>query len=324
MKDLALLVILVSLAACSKSVSKDGRVFFQENPNPAPTVVPTPRPSASPTPNPSPLPTPSPTPPSVGCDPAKVAPLLDYSAYVKNDLKTDHVDFSRRVVAGYVCAQHGSVGTALAGEATRVDLASAGVLGANHLKVPRGKATYGTTLDSVSSTALGGFSKAPTDLGANLRKILDFSNGCAKAPTNAKVIRTCRHAGADPRSPEICTVRIKGEDPRLNIAELAPAQLLNTTVYVVDVPAGSALVTNLAESRIAIFRGVEVQFAPRTASAPVGGRTYWNFPAADRLEFTGTVFHGTVVSPDADVTVAGQSGEAGFWVRGLNATDSNW
>ncbi len=294
------------MASCSKVVSKDGTTFFQIDPGPTPSGTP------------SPIPTPSPTPTGpVGCDPGQLGDLLDYAVYLGGDLRTNHVDISRRVAASYVCFQHGQVGGALPSDANRIDLASAGELGVNVSKIPHGKATFGSTLTKVRSSALGGFTQASTDLHTNLRKIFEFSNACGGTPTNTTITRTCRNAAT-----QVCTVTITGRAAGLNVAELTALQVSNTTTYVIDIPAGSALVTNLPQHRIAIFRGVNIVFSPRASGT--SRQVYWNFPSARSMEFTGTKFRGTVVAPDADITVCGQDGEAGYWAQNLNGTDSNW
>lgn len=303
MKRITLALALVSLAACSKSVTKNGNIFSQtDSPNPVPTA------------------------PPVGCVPERMGELLDFSVYVKEDLNLDRVNVSKRVAATDACVQHAVIGDALPASSNRADLAVAQVLGVNVAKIPHGKATYGKTLDKVRSSALGGFVKEPSDMASNLRKILDFSNGCDRVLPNTTVTRACRHPSAslsEARSPEICTLTIRGGSA-LNVATLSAPEIANVTTYVIDIPAGTTLVTNFPENRIAIFRGVHVRFAPRAAESPTVSRLFWNFPAADSVELTGTRFRGTVVAPDASVRVSGQSGEAGFWVRELKATDSNW
>ncbi len=297
MKRIGLVFALIGMVGCSKIVTKDGNRFFQENPAPNPTE----------------------SPGSGACDPGHLGDLLDYALYVTGDLRLDHVNVAKRVAANYACVQHGEIGGGLAANANRVDLASAGQLGVNGMKIAHGKVTFGSTLERVRSTALGGFAKGPTDLHANLRTILDFAKGCASAPTNAGITRTCRHGSA-----EVCTIRITGENPGVNIAELSPLQIANVTTYVIDVPKGSTLVTNLPLNTVAIFRNVEVTFAARSAPTPGSGNLFWNFPVADGLEFTGTKFRGIVVAPDAAVKVACQDGEGGFWVRELSGTESRW
>jgi choice-of-anchor A domain-containing protein len=292
MKNFTFLVVLVLLAGCSKIVTKEGKTFFQVDPAPTSTGP-------------------------VGCDPGHLGDLLDYAVYLGGDLRTDHVDISRRVAASYACFQHGQVGRALPNDPSRIDLASAGELGVNVSKILHGKATYGTTLTNVRSTALGGFDRASTDLHTNLRKLFEFSNACGGTPTNTTITRTCRNAAT-----QVCTIKITGQAAGVNVAELSPLQVTDTTTYVIDIPAGSTLVTNLPHHRIALFRGVSVVFSTRAASS--GHSVYWNFPSANAMEFTGTKFHGTVVAPDADITVSGQDGEAGFWAQNLSGTDSNW
>ena len=294
MKKFALLIALVSMVGCSKTVSKNGNVFFQVDPSPVPT----------------------PTGP-VGCEPGQLGDLLDYAVYLGGDLRTDHVDISRRVAASYACFQHGEVGGALPSDPNRIDLASAGELGVNVSKIPHGKATYGSTLVKVRSTALGGFALASTDLHADLRKIFEFSNACGGIHPNATITRTCRNAAI-----QICTVTITGRSAGLNVAELTALQVTDTSTFVIDIPAGSTLVTNLPQHRIAIFRGVNVVFSNRAAGS--SRQVYWNLPSAKAMEFTGTKFHGTIVAPDADIAISGQDGEAGFWAQNLNGTDSNW
>jgi len=243
---------------------------------------------------------------------------------VKEDFRSDDTDVSRRVAAHYACFQHGKVGSALRADATRADIATVAELGLNVAKIPNGKATYGKSLDRVRSSALGGFSKVSLDLRANLRKIFEFSNACGGMPTNTGISRTCRTVPKFAESPghEVCTIEIAGESA-LNIAELSAADIANVTTYVIDIPSGSTLVTNLPRIENAAFRKVEVRFVARIANGD-STRLFWNFPVGDRLEFTGTKFRGTIVSPDGNVNVCDQKGEAGFWVRELVANDSSF
>lgn len=315
MKRFALLVACLALSACGKSVTRNGSAFFQtEDPNPQPSI---------PVPNPSPSPTP---PGPVVCAPNALGDLLSYSAYITDYLKTDAVTLAKRAAAGTVCFQHGKVGNTLPNDAARVDLAAVGDLGVNKSKVLHGRATYGKTLDNVGSSAFGGFAKAPLDMRANIRKIGDFSEGCEKTPATAKIERKCKTATLAmteiAMSPQTCTIRIIGQKTGLNVAEITAAELSNVTKFVIDIPAGADLVTNLPQNRIAVFRGVEVTFATR--SQPSVGRIFWNFPAATAIELTGTKFRGTVVAPDAKVDVCGQDGESGVWARELEGRDSNW
>lgn len=247
---------------------------------------------------------------------------MDFAVYVREDLKLDRVNVGKRVAATDACVQHGELGGALPANAGRIDLIAAQTLGVNVEKIPNGKATYGKSIEKVRSSALGGFAKASADLRADLRRISDFSKACGAKTGNTKINRTCR-AAKESRSPEVCTLEIKGESS-LNLAELSPAQIANVATFVVDIPKGTSLVTNLSRNSVAVFRGVEVKLSARCAESPGKTRIFWNFPAGDRLEFTSTRFRGTVVAPDAGVSVCGQKGDAGFWVRELNGTDSSW
>jgi len=249
--------------------------------------------------------------------------LLDFSVYAKEDLDLDHVKIARRVAAADASVDHGEIGCELSANAGRADLIASMTLGVKVAKVPRGKAIYGKSLDQVRSSALGGFAKISTDLRPNLRKIFEFANACGGARSNTTITRTCRPAGKEVRSPENCSIRIQGRSA-LNIAELSSAQIANVTSYTIEIPRGTSLVTNLPETRIGIFRDVRVDFDIRSASSPSVTRVFWNFPSAESLEFTGTRFRGTVVASDASVRVRGQTGDAGFWVRELKASDSNW
>lgn len=303
MKKIALAFALMSLVACSKSVSKNGNIFSQtEPPDPTPVPVPT------------------------VCEPNRLGELLDFAVYVKEDVNLDRVNVGKRVAGADVCVQHGQVGVSMPLDASRADLAASSALGVNVVKIPHGKATYGKTLDKVRSSAKGGFVLAPTDLAANFRRIHGLSSSCDRASPNTQVKRECRRV-PDPfsaaKSPEICTLTIWG-DSAVNVADLTSAQIANVAVFVIDIPAGTSLVTNLPETRIGIFRGVMVKFGPREELNSNSPPIFWNFPAADSLEFTATRFRGTIIAPDASVKVAGQVGEAGFWARELKSTDSNW
>jgi choice-of-anchor A domain-containing protein len=231
-------------------------------------------------------------------------------------LQLDHVNVGNRVAATDACVQRGSIGTGLSSNASRVDLAIAQTLSAKQIKVTHGKATYGKSIDQSGSSAFGGFVKAPYSLSADLTKILDFSKACGSAKPNTTVKKTCRPI--ESFSPQICTIRITGTSREVNIAELSAAQIANVSTFLVDLPAGGALVTNLPENRIAVFRGVAVDFE-NAAAGPI----FWNFPSADNLEFSGTQFQGTVIAPDGAAKVCDQQGDAAFWVHDFNGTTSN-
>jgi choice-of-anchor A domain-containing protein len=308
MKNLLLGLALVSLLGCSKDVSREGSRFaVSEDPNP--TTLP----------SPNPTPTGGPLPSFKVCDPDLIGDLNTYSALVREDLNLKGVITRKRVAAADALVHGAIIGRKLAVDATRPDLATTQTLGVRGALICHGKATYGSSIERKRSSARGGFENSALDLSSELQTLSDFSEACRVRSTNTTVERKCKHSGRR----EKCTVTIRGENP-LNIAELSTAEIENVRKYVIDIPSGSSLVTNLPETQDATFKGVKVRFTRRSRTANAAPRIYWNFPAGDRLNFKGTCFRGTIVAPDANVNVAGQHGESAYWVRELKAAGSSW
>lgn len=329
MRKISILVLSVvgaaMLAGCSKTVTKEAGVFRQTEPGPSPTVLPSPGPS--PTPSPSPSPSPSPTP--VACDPARVGGFLDYSVLAKEDLWLENIAIGGRVGATDAAITSAEIGTRLHSTRDRIDLAAAQTLRVTSVRVPHGKVTYGRSIENARSTALGGFSQREFDVKEQFAEIEKFLKSCGKVSGNTKIKRECRKStegcvedSREGSSPENCTLTITGEKS-LNFAELSPAQILNVKTFVIDIPKGASLVTNFPENHVAVFRGVAVKTSGRMDESPARASIFWNFPAADALEFGQTKFRGIVVAPGASVKIERQVGEAGFWTRTLGGVDSN-
>ncbi len=308
-------------SGCSKTISKEnGTRLGQTEP---PTSTPTGTPSTTPSPHPSasPTPTPSSTATPIGCEPGRLGDLPSYAIYSKEEANFKDGSLSRRVAGADVEISKAIVGYSLDANAARADLQAVHELGVSSVKVPNGKATYGKSFSTRKSSALGGFVKTPFSMTENLRKITQFSNACGGAPANTSLERTCVTVpkGSNPK-PQICTLHIRGENSALNIAEVPLGMLAGTNILSVEVPASSTLVANIPRLTNAAFKRVAVIF-PKGKELPA---VYWNFPDADKLEFSETLFHGTVVAPDAAVTVCAQKGEAAFWSRTVSASKSSW
>lgn len=314
---------------CSKSVDREGQAFAVTEPpatvpTPVPTGAPSPIPSSAPSPVPSPRPTPSPSPtPVSGCDPAKLGSLPLYAVYVREDLDLEKVSIGKRVAAADACIQFSELGTRMAADKSRADLSVSHVLGLNRSKIPNGKATYGSKLENTKSTALGGIGKAPFEMKINLKKIFDFSKACDAAKPNAETKKTCVSHG---NGKKVCTVTVRGTHPRLNLAELKPEHVAGIQFFRIDVPEDSTLVVSAPKIASAKFSSTQVLFADAMVEAAGEAKhtVYWNFGDADALGFDSTRFRGTVVAPDAEISVCGQAGEMGFWTRKLKASASNW
>lgn len=290
------IIFFVLTSGCSKTVSKDGGVFRQIEMEPTPTVSPTP----------------SPTPDPVGCDPNRFGNLSNYAVYTKEDLKLSRVAISRGVAASDAEITRSILGYKRAASAARADLQIVNDLDVRRVKIPKGRATYGKSLQSKKSSAYGGFEKTEFSMEENFHTISDFSDACVKAPANGTVIRTCVNIP----KPQICTLRIKGSNSTLNIAEVTPEQLAGAHILRVDVPRGSKLVVNFPDVQKKTFQAMAVTFRKKSPRPDV----YWNFPNAESLEFKATLFRGTVIAPEASVRVWGQMGKSAFWSRALSAS----
>lgn len=339
---------ILSVTGCSKDVSKQGGRFGLTEPQIEPTSAPTSIPTSTPTSTPSPLPSggpsprpstsPSPAPSSVSCDPSALGELPTYAIYVREDLNLNSSHISGRVFADDATVTQTEMGTALVQNSARVDLAVAHDLSLQSSKVLAGRTIYGRTYTGKNSSSFGGFSHESTRTDSDFSKMMSFLTACGAATPNTTVTRTCVKAfsvsnygeeglaaaseiaefSLEPK-PEICTLRIRGTDKKLNIATLTLGQLAGTNVIQVDIPAGSVLVSNTPTLRSATFKKVRVR---SKASAP--GAMFWNFSGAEDLNFNATHFLGTVVAPFARVGVCGQSGVGGFWARELTASESMW
>lgn len=306
--------IFLSLLAsgCSKIVTKENRTLFGQI-----------EPSPSPTGSPDPVPTSSPVPTPVGCEPSRLGDLPGYAVYTKEDLKLSDVSVSRRAAASDAVISRSVVGLLLNPDAKRADLQTMHDLDVHTVGIPKGKATYGTSLSNKKSTALGGFAKAAFSMTANFHALTLFSNGCEKAAANATVHRTCVSIPApsgEESKPQVCTLHFKGTNQTLNIADVPSPLLTGVNIVSVEVPAGSTLVANFSDVRTAKFTGVVVVF-PKDVAPPTA---YWNFPNAEDLHFKKTLIRGTVIAPHAEVKIDTQAGDANFWSRTLDGAKSVW
>lgn len=313
------LLLALLASGCSKSVSKEAGRFQQLEPEPTPTATISPGPTPTATASPSPTPTPTSEP--IGCEPNRLGDLPTYAIYTKEELRLSTVTIGKRVAASDADISKAVIGYTLPADKTRTDLATEYELKLRKTKVLNGNATYGKSLNSKKSSALGGITKAPFSLSDGFSKIIQFSNACAGTAPNTTFIRTCVSIpkGKSPK-PQICTLHIRGSNPSLNIAEVTAGSLVGIQIISVEVPPSSTLVTNISDVHSGTFNLMAVVF-PKGESWPT---VYWNFPEAERLSFQKTLFHGTVIAPEAEVTVCGQAGEAGFWSRTLSGGAAAW
>lgn len=297
-------VLLLLASGCSKTVSKEAGVFRQLEPDPTPTST------STPSPVPTATPTPEPTDP-VGCDLSLLGDLPKYSIYTIEDLKLTEVTVGKRVAAADAIIHKAVLGYRLKKDKTRTDLATVYDLELSKTRVLKGNATYGKNFNAKKTKIRGGVKQAEFSMVNGIWGMKQFSTDCANAEPNTKLVRKCVK--------KICTLRIQGTNPNLNIAEVTEEDLKGVHILSLEVPSTSTVVANIPDVRIGAFKKVAVIHKGKKWPT-----AYWNFPEAEKLSFKGTFFYGTVIAPDAEVAVCAQAGKAGFWSRTLSGSGAAW
>jgi hypothetical protein len=338
---MAAITLASTIMGCGKSVSKKGSTSFGQTEPPSEID---PVPGVGPGPGLPPGSTP------VVCDPSAVAPILSYSVYAKDDVTLSHVHLRRRLAGSDACLKDTDVARGLAADGSRADVTVTHDLNLSDVKIGNGKGVYGRSFESKTSTALGGFTKVSgLDLSGEWKRVLAFSSACAAVEANATVERVCavppvpngngndvpngpagefttdiesdeiETSASSARAP-ICTLKIRGTDPRLNVARLSLSHLSGVHVISLDFPSESAFVANFTRLKSATLNGIEVRLV-RSYSAD---RIFWNLPVGETLAFNGTKFLGTVVAPRADVGVCRNVGIGAFWAESVKGSNSTW
>ncbi len=223
---------------------------------------------------------------------AALGNLKDYSVMILGDITMDSSGFStagRLAGAGNVNLPGGfSIGTELGDNAKGTPVLIAGQnLTVTGGSVYKGKAVYGDILSKPENTNYTAVQGIPIDFIAMGTRLRSMSSDLAALQSNGTV------------SKSYSTLTLTGQNPDLNIFQVADSQLGDSTnSIVINAPASSHVLVNVSGSQVKISGGL-------TVNGPAAQHILYNFNQASSLKLSNIGVIGSVLAPNAALNFGG-------------------
>jgi choice-of-anchor A domain-containing protein len=245
---------------------------------------------------------------------ARADTILSFSVYASEAVTTTRVTTHGRVaIAGAPTFTNMVIGDTLSNShGTRNDLIAGGALTYNSGTVNNGNVLYGAALTVANWTSTAG----------NGAAVLDPSYPFTPLTNQAASLSTY-FAGLTPTASVTsgATLTLTGTNSSRDVFDLTGTQFDGaiTAINIVNVNAGELIIVNVGGSG-----HTKSDLVITNVGTP--GNTYFNFTSPAGLTFTRVNFPGTVLSPNAEITLTGvpttgSTIQGSLWAKEITATD---